>query len=204
VWPLLELYKITGENRYKESTEKNLEWVLGQQTENGWFKNCSLSEENKPWTHLIAYTIRGLLESANLNGSRKIYNSAYKSAKMILEKYNERVSLPFKLLPGTFDENWESKDRYSCLTGDMQMAIIWLKLFNITKEKSFKDSAERIIDQVKETQILESVHKELVGGIAGSFPIDGDYASFTMLNWSTKFFADALMLKMDSSISLPA
>jgi hypothetical protein len=133
-----------------------------------------------------------------------MHDAAYKSAKIILEKYNEQASPPFKLLPGTLDEKWESKDRYSCLTGDMQMAIIWLKLFNITKKKSFKDGAERMIDQVKETQILESVHKELMGGIAGSFPIEGDYASFTMLNWATKFFADALMLKMDANISLPA
>jgi len=203
-WPLLEVYKRTGENKSKISAEKNLQWVLGQQMENDWFKNCSLGEENKPWTHLVAYTIRGLLESSNLNGSREIFDSAYKSAKRMLEEYNKRTSFKFNYLPGTFDENWKSKDKYSCLTGDMQMAIIWLKLFNITKEEPFKIGAQRIINQVKETQILKSAHKELVGGIAGSFPIEGDYASFTILNWATKFFADAIMLKMDPDISLPA
>jgi hypothetical protein len=37
--------------------------------------------------------------------------------------------------------------------------------------------------------------KDVRGGIAGSFPIDGDYGAFEYLSWAAKFFIDANMLE---------
>lgn len=201
-WSLLEVFKRTGIDRYKKSAEKNLKWVIKQQNQNGWFNNCSLSEENKPWTHLIAYTISGLLESSIINRSKKCFDSAYSAAEKLLEKYNIHKPFAFNFLSGSFDDKWESRDKYSCLTGDAQIAIIWLKLYGLTKEERFKIAADRIIDQINKTQILDGVHEEVNGGIFGSFPPEGDYCGFAILNWATKFFADAVMLKSDLNRNL--
>jgi hypothetical protein len=44
------------------------------------------------------------------------------------------------------------------------------------------------------TQNGETRNPGLRGGIKGSFPFDGDYGRFEVLNWATKFFVDALLL----------
>ena len=34
------------------------------------------------------------------------------------------------------------------------------------------------------------------GGIKGSFPIDGGYASYQYINWACKFFVDSNMMEL--------
>jgi hypothetical protein len=38
----------------------------------------------------------------------------------------------------------------------------------------------------------------IVGGVAGSFPIDGEYGSFQYLNWAAKFAIDANLMELDA------
>ena len=37
---------------------------------------------------------------------------------------------------------------------------------------------------------------DIVGGVKGSFPINGDYGRFEYLNWAAKFFVDANLLEL--------
>jgi hypothetical protein len=100
-----------------------------------------------------------------------------------------------KYMYGTFNEAWKSKDTYSCLTGNVQIAIIWLKLFEINGDARFVNSALKIIDQVKAVQVVEGGDPGVRGGIPGSFPIWGHYQRYSYPNWAAKFFADAVMLQ---------
>ncbi|MDO8548064.1 MAG: glycoside hydrolase family 127 protein [bacterium] len=192
-WALLQLYAITGENSYKAATEKNIEWILRQQRKNFWFDNTSLTEQNRPWTHYIAYTICGLLECYVLLGKsdKKLFTSFYGAATTLLEYYRTHGS---ELLPGSFDSHWESQDTYTCITGDAQIAIAWMQVYELTGEQKFLDGARNLLEQVKMTQLL-SDRPETHGGILGSYPIDGLYGPYSIINWGAKFFADALMLK---------
>lgn len=198
-WPLLQIYKVTNDNVFLEASKKSIQWIIKQQLSNYWFDNTSLSEENKPWTHLIAYTINGLIEYYNISDDKdkKIFDSFYNSANKLLEIFLQNDK---QLLPCTFDKDWKSEDKYSCLTGDAQLAIVWLQIYNITKEKKFFDGAEKMINLVKKTQIIETTNENIRGGIFGSSPIDGDYGSFLLLNWAAKFFADSLILKKKTKI----
>ena len=38
---------------------------------------------------------------------------------------------------------------------------------------------------------------ELRGGVKGSFPVDGDYGRYQLLNWAAKFAIDANILELD-------
>lgn len=198
-WSLLEVYRRTGDQRYKTSAENHLKWVLGQQKKNGWFQNTGLSNLSRPWTHLIAYTISGLLECYIILKDEKFLKSALIPSEKILEYYKESG---YNYLPGTFDQNWESKDKYSCLTGNAQMATIWIKLHKITGDKKFLDGAEKIIEQLKKLQIIKTNNANINGGLAGSHPISGEYAAYKLPNWVAKFFADALMLKENPDLPL--
>ena len=192
-WTLLEVWKRTANARYKESAQKFLDWAVSQQLENGWFKNCSLRNSDKPWMHFIAYTISGLREAAHILQDEKLFQEAILPAKKIMEYYN---SLPgHKYLPGTFDKDWGSADKYTCISGNAQMAVEWIKIYQQTKEVQFYESACNMIEQLKGLQIIGSDRKEIRGSLAGSHPVSGDYAAYTIPNWGIKFFADALILK---------
>ncbi len=191
-WPLLSLYNITKNPTYFSSASKNIKWILSQQKNNGWFDNTSFSVDNSPWTHLIAYTISGLIESYILLDKKniEIFSSAYKAAEKLLQIYNEN-----NFVGCSFDQDWKTNDNYSCITGNAQLAIVWIQIYDITQEKKFLDGAYSIIEQIKKTQITRSPYPELNGGIFGSNPINGDYAPFLLINWAAKFFVDALLLK---------
>lgn len=195
-WSLLRLYDLTGDTAYLESARKNITWIMNQQGENYWFDKTSLSEENSPWTHLIAYTISGLLECYILLGAsdKRLFNSFYGSAKVLLDYFMRDIN---NYLPCSFDKNWQSRDVYSCLTGNAQLAIIWMQIYKLTREKIFFVGAHAAIEQIKRTQILDTDRKEIRGGVFGSFPIWGDYASFLLINWAAKFFVDSLLLKQE-------
>lgn len=208
-WPLLEAFHLTKDERYLRAAERSLDWVLDQQKPNGWFEQTSLSHPDHPWTHLIVYTLRGLFESSQLlpvesRYKRSCLEAVKTASQAILNTYTHAKRSSFSLLPGTLDPEWKGKERYSCLTGDAQLAILWLKLGKLSQNPHLIEAAHSLIDDVKRTQVLISCHPEVRGGILGSFPIYGSYVAYHTLNWATKFFIDALLLKQNPDLDLRA
>ena len=194
-WPLLELASSSGKEAYRQAAEKNIGWILGQQNEAGWFANSSLEPGKSPWTHAIGYTLGGLAECSLLLKTRQdLLNAVIKGGDALLKFYNEEIPARFRQLPCTFDAQWASKDDHSCLTGNAQIAILWLRLFKVTGDSRYRDAARRIVEQVKATQRTWSLNRNLIGGIAGSDPVNSGYCRFRMINWAAKFYADAVML----------
>lgn len=195
-WGILKVYSLTKNSRYKKAALKNLDWAQKQQLENGWFEKNELPPPNIPipYTHTISYAIEGLLWSGLILKNSSLIKSALRGAVPLLNYY-----LRNNRLPGTFDKNWKSNDKYSCLTGDAQISLMWLELYKITKEKRFFIGARKINRYLRSTQILNSPLNSINGAIAGSDPIYGDllnnkgYCRLAYLNWATKFFIDALL-----------
>ncbi|MBI3949930.1 MAG: terpene cyclase/mutase family protein [Acidobacteria bacterium] len=200
-WSLMEVYRLTDEETYKRAAESNILWALAQARHNGWFRHMGFTLDKAPPTHTIAYTLQGLLEPLfylEEDTRRKILAVIQTASENILAKcpFDEDAAHAVLIgLPGTLNEKWESEDQYACLTGNVQMAIVWLKLYDINHETRLLNAALKLIDQVKATQSLDSTNPGIRGAIAGSYPIWGGYIPYTYLNWSTKFFADALLLK---------
>lgn len=201
-WGLLETYALSEGKQFLKAAEKNLTWVLSQQTTNGWFRNTSLSAPNKPWTHLTAYTIQGLLEAHRLlpdaTLAARVYASADRAASKLRSVY---AASPF-LLPSSLDDRWSSSDEYSCLTGDAQLALVWLRLHTLQGGTTYRKAALRMIEDLKTIQRVDHHDPAFRGGIPGSYPIDGAYARSKLLSWATKFFADTLLLKAQSTLIL--
>src|SRR5205823_8113679 len=63
-WPLLEVYGLTGVDKYNKAAESQILWALGHARENGWISQMAFAADETPLTHTIAYTLRGLLESS--------------------------------------------------------------------------------------------------------------------------------------------
>jgi hypothetical protein len=43
---------------------------------------------------------------------------------------------------------------------------------------------------------ISSPDPTIRGGLAGSWPVSGEYGQYRILNWATKFFADALLVRI--------
>ncbi len=197
-WALLQLFEVTKKKEYKKIAISNLNWVLDQQQKNGWFKNANFKPGELPNTHGIAYTLRGLLESYLLIGNEKHFNAVIKTSEKLMKLLEVRGNL------FTFwDKKWKNhgkflknmQGRYVCLTGNIQLAIIFMKIFKVNKDLRFVNAAFKLIDFVKSTQNLTSNNPGIRGGIKGTFPVNGNYSFLKFPNWATKFFADSIIIK---------
>ncbi len=193
---LLKYYALSGKKIYKFSAVKGLNKVLKFQNKNGWFRNAELPNFKFPPTHTIAYVIEGLLDSGLMLNNVRYIKSAEKAAKMLMDYFQQN-----NFLPGTFDERWLSKDKYSCLTGDAQISAVWLKLYEYTGIKRYLVNAKVMNIYLKSLQNCETDNKNILGGIKGSHPIYGDliknqgYCRLSYVNWAAKYFIDALILE---------
>ena len=205
-WSLLKTFAITDNPKLLKAAEKNIRWVLAQSNKNGWIHHMGFTTDKNPLTHTIAYTLRGLLECSfyvETNLRNDILNLVINASNAILSTYSDvKLNRKTHFLPGTFDSNWNPTSNYSCLTGNAQMAIIWMMLYRLTGKIIYRNTAFEMIDQLKATQNLTTNNKGIRGGIAGSFPIWGGYVPFAYPNWAAKFFADSIILKTKTLLSL--
>lgn len=196
-WALLATALVAGEARLKAAALRNLEWALAQQQPSGWFANNAFTPDRKPYTHTIAYAIRGFLESGALLGDERFLQAALTAAHAVAQAQRSDG-----WLAGTFDEQWKPTARYCCLTGVAQMSLNWLRLVQETGASRLRQNATRGIAFLQAQQRLNDADAAVRGAIAGSRPIWGAYSRFEFPNWAAKFFADALMMEM-ADIAIP-
>jgi DUF1680 family protein len=190
-WGLLDAYGITNFLAHRDAVYRNLEFVLTKQRPNGWFEECCLDDNTRPLLHTIAYTIEGLFEAGLALGEQRFQTAAQLAADALLAKQR-----PDGSLAGRLDQDWNDAAAWSCLTGDAQIAIVWLRLHETTGDRRYLRAAERMNRYLSSTQDLSARDPGIRGGIKGSQPIWGGYGAFEYLNWAAKFFADALMLEI--------
>ncbi len=205
-WALLELFKLVGEEKYYNSAMSNLTYTLSLSEENGFINNTSLDDPERPWTHLIAYTLVGLLETYRLiddkNKKLQIMSVLVNAAENLSEYYkNNRNAQSFPCFPGTFDKNWKSTDNWSCITGDAQFEYFLRGMYNQTKYPQYLECADKVLEDLKTIQILDSANGDtkIYGSFTGSYPVEGKYCTYNIPNWGVKFFADSMLQKIHNS-----
>jgi hypothetical protein len=189
LWALAAVGVVTKEDRYIAAARRNLDWAMRQQTPSGWFASNAFVPGKHPFTHTIAYAIRGFIEVAVLLGDTGYLAVAEHAASALLARQRADGGLA-----GTFDDGWTPTASYTCVTGVAQMALCWLRLAQITGDTHYRDAAWRALAYVKRTQQLETRDPVVRGAIPGSAPIWGAYSRFEFPNWAAKFFADALIM----------
>lgn len=187
-WALLSVWQVTKSAKYRSSAVRSLDWVLAQQINSGWFAECDFTSPLQPFTHAIDYTISGLMESGRILKSKKYQAAAKRAADALLHYYRK-----IHFMPATFNPNWLSDDRYTCLTGDAQIALTWMELYEHTKKREYLEAADEILTDVKSTVDLLTNDLSIRGAVPGAYPIYGGYSRWNYPNWATKFFFDALL-----------
>jgi uncharacterized protein YyaL (SSP411 family) len=189
-WALLLLAKVTGNQAYRDAAVRNIDFALGEQLPNGWFKNNCLSDPDRPLLHTIAYALEGVVEVGIALQHGAYIAAVRKAADELLARQRADGSLA-----GRYNNRWEPAAKYSCLTGNAQMGIVWGRLHQVTGDRKYLDGTIRANGFLRSVQWMGTGNSGLDGGISGSYPLHGQYGSFQVLNWAAKFFADSLMLE---------
>lgn len=187
--PLAELYTITNDERYKLSCIKNCDFVLCHQYENGWFELCDNTVLNNeaPVTHTISYTIDGLIET----GLHLKLDKYIQAGKLAADELMHKAEI-LPILPARLDKKWRKRANYVCNTGNAQLGIILMRLYEITGEARYMNTALKLGDFLAYVQNLNSVGKHRKGGITGSYPIWGMYCPLKYPSWASKYYTDLL------------
>ncbi len=158
------------------------------QAENGWLPHCCLTDPEQPLLHTLAYAIRGFLEGGRVLGDLRLLRAAERAADALAARVRQDG-----WMPGRYRSDWSAAVRWSCLTGQAQMANNWIRLAQIMEDPAWLGPVPAVLRFLKRTQNRRSRERGLRGGIKGAWPVGGEYGAYEVLSWATKFFADALM-----------
>jgi uncharacterized protein YyaL (SSP411 family) len=193
--PLLQLYHLTGNEKYKVAALRNLRWITDKKMKpNGWFEDCdnTIKRNDVPILHTIAYTLDGLLESDDY-----LEDGTFRKAAAIGADALNASFLSEGRFYGRYDREWKGSEFMLC-TGAAQMSMVWMRMFRLTGERSYLEAATMALDILIFVQDRGKEERpDSAGALPGSFPIWGRYEPFAFPNWASKFFADALMSRAE-------
>lgn len=184
---------VLREPRYLDAAVRNVQWALTQMHPNGWLDNNDLEDNARPLTHTIAYATRGILEVGLAAGNHAFVETSAHIARAVAQAQRRDGALP-----GRLDADWRAASRWSCVTGNAQMAIIWQRLAAETGDLSWKPAAERANHFNLSIQDVAAAQASVRGGMPGSHPRSGGYMKNRYPNWAAKFHMDALMLQVEA------
>lgn len=190
-WPMLIYSSVTDDAQAKNAAIRVLDHMLGRMNPNGTFNQWGFKKSAPAYSHTIAYTIRGFMESSLLLGDWDRYGAKLEGTINKLYRISE---LNKGLLPGTFDTDWNGDKRFTCLTGNAQIAICFLKWHEIKPDLRLVNAASKLIEKVREHQKSSIMFQHFDGAISGSVPIHGSYLRFRYPNWAAKFYADSVLI----------
>lgn len=194
-WALLRAGLLANEAALVEGAARNLEWALAQQTPSGWFRENAFRTGEAPFTHTIAYAMRGLLEGGVLLNQSRYIDAVAVAARALLAQQREDG-----WIAGEFEDDWRPRGNYSCLTGVAQIALNWQRLVDLGADGDWQPAIDRAIGFLKRNHRIRGDGGPDDGGLAGSRPFWGRYSRFEYPNWAAKFFADVLLMELSDEI----
>lgn len=197
-WALLNTGLIVGERRFVAAAVRNFEWALTQATPSGWFAQNAFRDGEAPFTHTIAYAMRGLLEGGLACGEPRFVAAAAKAARALAQCQREDG-----WIAGAFADGWRPVGDYACLTGIAQIALNWQRLRHSGVPGDWQTHIDRAVAFLKRHHRRTGSGGPEDGGLAGSFPTWGRYSRFEFPNWAAKFFADLLMMEISGEAVPP-
>lgn len=191
-WGLAEAGAALGEQKFIDAAVRNATYSVTQQLPNGWFEGCCLLDPNRPLLHTIAYSMQGLLGVGRVSGREEFIAASICTADSLIKAMDDTG-----YIAGCLDRNFRPKATWCCLTGTAQTSKVWSDLAVITGDKRYIEAAELANRYLMARHDISNSDPSIRGGIAGSWPVWGDYGKYRVLNWATKFFVDGLLARMD-------
>ena len=161
---------------------------MSAQQPNGWFAENDLDFHDQPLTHTVGYVLEGLHGIGVRLGRQDYLDAVDRTLGAI-----STLIRPDGYLAGRFRKDWTPAVDWVCLTGSSQIAGVFLRMYLQTGKIEYFHAGRRLLGFVCFTQELMPGIPGIDGGIRGSYPFEGQYGQWCVLNWATKFFADSVM-----------
>ncbi|WP_395403792.1 hypothetical protein ACHMW6_33820 [Pseudoduganella sp. UC29_106] len=190
-WGLFEADRVAPGKGYGAAGLRQVDWALTKQQPNGWFASNCLNDPAHPLSHTIGYVLRGVLEGHLYSRRPDLLAAAVRTADSLLKAIADDGFLPARM-----DSDFKPAADFVCLTGSVQIAHCLFLLHQLTGEQRYFEAGQRLTRFVRRTIWLDGP-KETLGGVKGSFPINGSYGQWEYLNWAAKFCIDANLLEQD-------
>jgi hypothetical protein len=188
-WGLLEALRVEPNAAWAEAARRQIDWAIGKQQPNGWVADCCLTLPATPLTHTLGYYLRGLLEASEHFQDERYLAATRRTADGLLTALR-----PDGWLPGRLASDWSAASDWVCLTGAVQIAHTWLRLYELTGERRYLEAGRLANGFVRRTVLIEGPEQS-VGAVQGSYPISGSYGQWEYLNWACKFMLDSVWLE---------
>ncbi len=192
-WGLARIGQVLHADEFISAAVRNAEFAVDRQRPNGWFQDCCLEDAERPVLHAIAYTIQGLLGIGKIADRPDLIDAAARTASSLMKLMDSDG-----FIPGMIDSDFRGAASWSCLTGTAQTSIVWSELERLRNERAFGEAAERANRYLLARHDVSSSDPAIRGGVSGSWPVSGQYGRYKILNWATKFFIDALLMRSNS------
>jgi hypothetical protein len=192
-WELAEMGFAIGERAFIDAAVKNAEFAVSRQASNGWFADCCLSDADRPLLHTIAYTMQGLIGIGRIANRPDLIDAAQRAAKPLKHLMDVQG-----FIPGRIDRSFNGSAEWCCLTGSAQTSVVWTELERVKGNSSYGSAADVVNQYLMARHDVSSPDPSIRGGLAGSWPVWGQYGQYQILNWATTFFADALLMRMQA------
>jgi hypothetical protein len=182
--------RLAGERAFEAAACRHLDWVISQQSEDGWFRFAGFHDDENPLTHTMAYTAEGMLYAGELLANEHYVNSSLEHVMSAAGACERRGMM----LPAHFRTHWRSDEKFSCVPGNAQFAALWLKHGLRIRDVPLVNTGLKMVEWLKGLQSLDNPEPGIRGGLPGAWPVDGGYSIYSYVNWSAKYFIDALLL----------
>lgn len=187
VWAVLQANQVLNIPEVEEKMRQALHFYLAKVTPQNSVQDWGFSPGEAAYTHTIAYTIRGFLESGHLLQDENLIQTAAKIADQIIKIYEANGNLA-----GRYDDHWQGDYSFVCVTGNAQMSLVLSRLYQLTSVSVYRDYAIKIFQRTFSYQ-WQIPGRGWHGAVPGSAPLWGDYQRFKFPNWAAKFYLDAYL-----------
>ncbi len=190
-WALVRLARVTGEEAFRETAVRHLDWVLSVQQPNGWFEWCVFRPGTLPNSHGLAYTTRGPAGERRAPRRRALHRRG--------AAHGARALRAFTAGSGACRRRTTASGRRGHATSaspaSPRTAASGFASIRRPATRPSCSPASRRSSRPPGCSPAEPLARP-DGAVPGSFPLYGRYAPLQYPNWAAKFLADSLALRL--------
>jgi hypothetical protein len=190
-WGLFEAARVAGRQSWGESGLRQVRWAVSKLQPNGWMADCCMTE-SPPLTHTLGYALKGIIEAYRFSNDRFFLDAAVRFADGLAGCVGQDG-----YLAGRLRRDWSRAVDWACVTGSSQIAWSLMFLGQNTERSQYQALARKLNQFVRRTMLVAG-DADLVGGVRGSFPLNGEYFPFAFPNWAAKFTLDANQFELEN------
>lgn len=184
--------------------EKSITAHMAFQTQSAWWERCNFegSYSSTALLHHLGYTLDGLLIIHEIDNRPDCLELVKATSSKLLSLFEVNNKLPAYTTDDWkcfYDLDGKTKKYSLCLTGNAQIAIVFLKLAALTNDLRFSNAAHKLIDINAAIANRRFGSEGLNHGLAGSFPVTGNYQKVQIVNWAAKYHAESILLEQGKS-----